>query len=258
MKRINIAIFADKIVGRKTVEFILQNYFNHLKVLVVKDKKSDILSLVDKYNVSRDKLFFSSELQSAHVVKRISDKKLDYILLAWWPYIIKENILAIPKIGTLNFHPSYLPYNRGMHYNFWSIVEETPFGVSIHFAIKAIDAGDIIFQKKIEKNWEDTGETLYKKAQKAMFELFVESYPKIVKSDYVRLKQDKNKGSFHYGRELEPASQIFLDKKYKLNDLLNLLRARTFANHPACYFFESGEKYEVRVEIKKVKIRNEK
>jgi methionyl-tRNA formyltransferase len=252
-RSINIGIFADKYVGAKTVEFILQNYFTHLKVLVVTDEKSNVLDIIGKYSFPKDNVFLSSELNSESVLKRISDKDLDYIILAWWPYIVEKKILTIPKVGTLNFHPSLLPYNRGKHYNFWTIVEDTPFGVTIHFADESIDGGDIIFQKKITKSWEDTGESLYEKAQSAMIELFTQNYDRIVNGNYHRVKQDKNIGSFHYGRELEQASEIFLKKKYSAKQLLNLLRARTFPPHPACYFFDGGRKYEVRIEIKEVK-----
>ena len=58
-------------------------------------------------------------------------------------------------------------------------------------------------------------------------------------------------GSFHLADELEPASEIVLDKKYEGRHLLNLLRARTFDNHPSCYFEENGQIYEVRVSINK-------
>ena len=49
----------------------------------------------------------------------------------------------------INLHISYLPYNKGAHPNFWSWVKNTPKGVSIHLISEKIDAGDIIFQKKL-------------------------------------------------------------------------------------------------------------
>ncbi len=223
-----------------------------MRYLVLTDQGSEILSLALAAGFDKDFIFFGKDLYNESVLSRIKEISVSYIFLAWWPFIVKEPILSLPRIGVLNFHPSLLPYNRGKHYNFWTIVEETPFGVSIHFINESVDSGDIVFQKKIEKTWEDNGKTLYEKAQEAMFELFVESYPKIVDSQYVRIKQNKNEGSFHLARELEPASQIFLDEKYKAKDLLNLLRARTFPPYSACYFFDRGGKYEVTVEIKKV------
>ena len=60
-------------------------------------------------------------------------------------------------------------------------------------------------------------------------------------------------GSFHYAKEIDPASEIDLEKEYKAKELLNLLRARTFPPYPSCYFYYNGERYCVTVSIKKEK-----
>ena len=65
-------------------------------------------------------------------------------ILAWWPDLLKGRIMAIPSLGWLNFHPSYLPYNRGKHTSFWSLVDQTPCGVSLHYIDACIDAGEIV------------------------------------------------------------------------------------------------------------------
>lgn len=92
--------------------------------------------------------------------------KFDLGILAWWPNIISPRLFALPKVGFVNTHPSYLPHNRGRNPNFWSIVEERPFGVSLHFVEQAVDAGRILAQRQIDYGWEDTGETIYKKRGK--------------------------------------------------------------------------------------------
>ena len=84
-----------------------------------------------------------------------------------------------------------------------------------------------------------------------MLDLFQESYAKILNGDYIRSKQDKNAGSFHYEKELDEASILELDKTVKTEDILNLLRARTFAGKPSCFFIENDIKYEVRISIKR-------
>ena len=60
-------------------------------------------------------------------------------ILAWWPNILKGRILSIPKKGWLNFHPSYLPWNRGKHPNFWCLIDEAPCGVTLHYINEMID-----------------------------------------------------------------------------------------------------------------------
>jgi len=44
-----------------------------------------------------------------------------------------------------------------------------------------------------------------------------------------------------------------LNGNYTGREILNLLRARTFTGHPACYFNEDGVKYEVRIDIRREK-----
>jgi len=131
------------------------------------------------------------------------------------------------------------------------LVEEAPFGASLHFVDQGIDSGDVIAQSRIDYNWEDNGETLYKKAALEMVALFKRAYPEIRKLRFNRIVQNLEQGSIHYAHELEGASKIDLDKQYKARDLLNLLRARTFEGFPSCWFEDNGEKHEVRITINK-------
>jgi methionyl-tRNA formyltransferase len=165
-------------------------------------------------------------------------------------------VLSIPCLGFLNFHPSLLPYNRGKNPNFWSLIEETTFGVTIHWVDDEVDHGDIAFQKQIDKGWEDTGESLYRKALTEIVRLFVDSYPGIRQGEIPRIPQDHGLATFHRASELELASRLDLDDDSRVRDLLNRLRARTFPPHPACWFVDDGERYEVRISITKVENEN--
>jgi methionyl-tRNA formyltransferase len=73
------------------------------------------------------------------------------------PYLVKEQVINVAKYGVINTHPSLLSHNRGKNYNFWNLVEDAPFGVSLNFVDLGVDNGDIIFQKEIHKIWEDNG-----------------------------------------------------------------------------------------------------
>jgi methionyl-tRNA formyltransferase len=177
----------------------------------------------------------------------------DLGVLAWWPKLIRQPLIDLPMHGFVNTHPSLLPHNRGKHYNFWALVEQAPFGVSLHFVDRGIDSGDIIAQREIPYDWEDTGESLYVKAQAGMIELFASTYPQLRSLTIARRAQDPSLGSFHLGTEMDQRSEIDLDSSYTARDLLNLLRARSFEGHPACRFTDCGDQYEVQVKIRKVK-----
>jgi len=250
-----IALFATGIVGDEIAKFFGDN-LDPLAGLVIDSKNPDGLNsriVAHSGMVEPGRIFESDSLREAATLKTFADLQLDLIILAWWPYIIRTELIEIARLGCLNFHPSYLPYNRGKHYNFWAIVEEAPFGVTLHWVSGKVDCGDIAFQSRIDVSWEDTGATLYRKAQTEIVRLFKEKFAEIKQGHIPRVPQDLAKGSFHKGSELDEASKIELDKTYTVRELLNLLRARTFPPHPAAWFDDGGDRYEVRVEIGKVR-----
>ena len=86
----------------------------------------------------------------------------------------------------INLHISYLPYNRGAHPNFWSWVKNTPKGVSIHFISEKIDAGDIIFQRKINfPNDNITFRKSYNMLRAELDALFIRNFNKILSGNFI-------------------------------------------------------------------------
>jgi methionyl-tRNA formyltransferase len=238
---------ANSIVGFEITKWLIEAYKNDI-LCVVTPSACDINRLSNENNVKN--FIFTSE---ADFILYFKENQLhpDIGLLAWWPNIISPQIIGVPNNGFINTHPSLLPYNRGKHYNFWAIVEQAPLGVTLHFVDKGIDSGDIIAQSAISYAWEDTGETLYNKAIKAMINLVQSVYPSIRAGKYVTRKQVSSIGSFHKSDELEAVCKIDLDKMYSARELFNLLRARTFSGHPPCYFYDRGERFSVIINIKR-------
>jgi methionyl-tRNA formyltransferase len=249
----NLGLFASGNVGLRIAQFLAaQKEPVRCLALDSQDKSVNNEKICEAIQRSPGEAIWSDTLHSADSIALLRSLDLDLIILAWWPYLVKSPILEMPRHGCLNFHPSLLPFNRGKNYNFWTIVEDTPFGVTLHFADSGVDSGDIAFQARIEKSWEDTGQTLYAKAQEAMVQLFIDNFQSIKAGRIPRIPQHKKDGSFHRSGEMASASEIHLDRKYPARDLLNLLRARTFRPHPACYFVENGVRYEARIEITRV------
>jgi methionyl-tRNA formyltransferase len=248
---LNIALFASDEVGYEIARFLNDN--NEPTACLVLDSK-DTKGFNEKilHNSSSGEVFYSDELYDKKNLEKLESLGIDIAILAWWPYIVKEPLMKLSRMGYLNFHPSLLPFNRGKHPNFWSIVENAPYGVSLHFIDEGVDTGPVAFQKAIEVSWEDTGEKLYEKGKREIVNLFKENFNDIRIGNIPRLPQDYNQGSFHMAKEIDEASHISLDAEYTARKLLNILRARTFPPYPSAWFTDAGQKYEVRVEIKKI------
>lgn len=240
-----LVLLADGAVGAKFAKFLIESYPDDIALIVT-------TQINDIYREAEGKGIRVCVFDSEKNVLGQIESGVDLGILAWWPKILKSPLLEVPRLGFVNTHPSLLPYNRGKHYNFWALVEQVPFGVTLHRVDSGVDTGDIVCQALIDYDWSDTGETLYNKAQAAMFELLKKTYPVLRTGRFVAKPQDLAAGSFHRASELESASKIDLDANYRARDLLNLLRARTFEGHPGCWFDEAGNRYEISINIRKV------
>ena len=105
----------------------------------------------------------------------------------------------------INLHISYLPFNKGADPNYWSWVENTPKGVTIHCIDEGIDTGDILVQKEIEFGREETLSSSYGKLKKEIENLFINNFENIVKG-YILPKTQPKGGSLHYVKDFPGVS----------------------------------------------------
>lgn len=178
----------------------------------------------------------------------VEELEPDLLISAGFRHIVPERILSVPNRGAINLHPSYLPYNRGANPNVWSIVEETPAGVTIHCMEADVDAGDVVAQRRVEKRPEDTGRTLYERQNEAMIDLFVENWPDIRDGAFDAVSQD-GQGSFHNKAEFPELFELDLDEEMTIGDTLDRLRALTYPPYDNAYFEVDDTRYFVEVKI---------
>lgn len=126
----------------------------------------------------------------------------DTVVVYGYRYILKSALLSTSCRPPINLHISFLPFNRGAHPNFWSWVERTPAGVTIHEIDKGIDTGPIIQQKKYHlEDPEATFEQTYYELRKLAEQMFIETFPSILEGDYLPFQQ-QGQGSFHKASDL--------------------------------------------------------
>jgi methionyl-tRNA formyltransferase len=130
----------------------------------------------------------------------------------------------------------------------WSIIDHTPAGVTIHYIDSGVDTGDIIAQREVAIEPVDTGETLYRKLERASVELFREQWSLIREGKVIRRPQPDG-GTTHRVRDLQAIDRIDLDGQYAGRKLLDILRARTFSGFSGAYFVENGRRVFVSVKL---------
>lgn len=245
-------VMAADYVGYHIVKYLCERR-EDIRVLVVDscDRGSynnEIIKLVEEANPQAE-IVSEKELKDPAVLENIREKQYEFGILAWWPYIVNSEIISVTKRGFINTHPAFLPYNRGKHPYFWSIVEGTPFGVTLHFVDTGIDSGAIIARREIPVTWEDTGETLYNRAREEMLALFYQYFDRIKLNDIKATPQDDTICTNHFGKELEPYCSICLDETYTARELFNICRGRMFYGKGGANFMDNGKRYSVSITI---------
>jgi methionyl-tRNA formyltransferase len=76
----------------------------------------------------------------------------DLVICIRFGFILKEDVLAIAKLGTINLHSSLLPDYKGVMATFRAMMAEDDFiGTTLHYIQDGtIDTGDIIGQTRFE------------------------------------------------------------------------------------------------------------
>lgn len=221
---------------------------------IVCDGKANIDSNVNYVCKRRKEAIQSARLfeyaNEDQIVRIIKDSGATTVVCLWWPRILKK-VLDL-GVRVINTHPSYLPYNRGKYPYYWSIVDGTPFGVTIHLVEKGIDTGPILWQEEIEVKPTHTGEDLYRSGCYGMMYLVLDHADDIINENFPEpTPQDESVATFH--KKADFRSEPWNDTNVfagSVGELVDFLRARTFRNnYSGQEFVRDGKRYRIHLRL---------
>ncbi len=173
-------------------------------------------------------------------IDRIRKISPEVIFSFYYRNLLGSGILMIPSVGAFNLHGSLLPAYRGRSPVNWVLVNgEQRTGVTLHHMLEAPDAGDIVAQKEVPIEFEDTAYTLYQKLCTKARDLLEETLPLIKKGTAPRVAQNLSQGSYYGGRRPEDGK---IDWRWPVMRIYNLIRAVTEPFPGAFTFLPEGEK----------------
>lgn len=127
----------------------------------------------------------------------LNSLKADIFVVISYGQILSSNILQIPARFCLNVHASLLPKYRGAAPINWALIngEETT-GLSLIKMSQRMDAGEIILQKPVKIDRQDTVVTLRQKLADAAPHALLEALEMIQQQRYQLMPQDESAVSF--------------------------------------------------------------
>lgn len=101
-------------------------------------------------------------LRDAAVFATYAAWRPELVVMAFVTDILRENVLAAPTRGVIQYHPSLLPRHRGNSAINWSIIwGESHTGLTVFWPDKGIDTGPVLLQKEVAIEPDDTTGSLY-------------------------------------------------------------------------------------------------
>lgn len=111
--------------------------------------KRQSLTIAEYARVHQIEMVVVEDLNGEASVAALRRLNTDILLLGGVP-IIRANVLAAPKVCTLNVHMGLLPKFRGMNVAEWSIFSNAPVGVTVHQVDPGVDTGAILYREEID------------------------------------------------------------------------------------------------------------
>jgi methionyl-tRNA formyltransferase len=138
-----------------------------------------------------------ASVRTSEFANRMAKHKPDIIVVVAFGQVIPKNILAIPKIATINVHASLLPKYRGPAPIQWAIINgELETGVTTMLMDEGLDTGDILLSSKIKIFSDDTSGTLHDRLADLSANLLIQTIESIETGDITPISQDHTQATY--------------------------------------------------------------
>jgi methionyl-tRNA formyltransferase len=186
-------------------------------------------------------VFQPENINDEESIKRMKEFNPDIILVVAYGQILSSHILNIPKIGCINIHGSLLPKYRGAAPVNRAIINgEKETGITFMFMKEKVDAGEIIFQEKIEILADETYGELYYRLSALSASSLSKLLEKIKSGKIERIPQDNNLATFARKMNKEDGKIEWSSKGEKV---YNLIRGTT--PFPGAFTHYQGRKLKI-------------
>jgi len=161
----------------------------------------------------------------------------DALLVFGFNWYLPSDVLAMPKLGALNIHPSALPKYRGPSPVLWAIRDGDPYlGLTVHRMTNRIDAGPILAQlDDLPLPDRVTSADVWELQQAALPALIHEALARVVRGD-PGLPQDEARSTYAGFPPPDWYSVTWQGSRYSIHNQIRVLCYMKRGEGPAVEF----------------------
>ena len=142
------------------------------------------------------KVLQPAALRDEKFMNRIRRLKPDFFVVIAFGHILAEQVLRLPRLGTINLHASLLPNYRGPAPIQLAIINgESQTGITTMLMDAGVDTGDILLSRKEPILPDDTAATLHDRLSIAGAEVLIKTLQGYATETIVPIPQDHQKAT---------------------------------------------------------------
>ena len=195
-----LIVHGQQAYGKSVLEAILDKGVDEVvAVYCAPDKEGRPLDPLKEYALEQGLPVYQPEsYKNPEVWEQLASHEADLCVMAYVLLFVPEEALNVPKYGSIQYHPSLLPWHKGPSSINWPIImgkEKT--GLSIFWPDNGLDTGPILLQKEVDIGPDDTlGSIYFDKLFPLGVEAMMEAIELVREGKAPKEAQDPDAGSY--------------------------------------------------------------
>lgn len=218
-----IIVNGQQAFGKAVLDALLERGEDVVGVYCEPDKGERVDPIKEAALAHELPVFQPKSFKKPEVWEQIASLAPDLCVMAYVTLIVPEEALNVPKLGSIQYHPSLLPLHRGPSSINWPIIMgRKKTGLSIFWPDNGLDTGPILMQKEVEIKDDDTLGSLYFNHLFPMgVEAMLESVDLVRDGKAPKIPQDESKATYEGWCRDE---DVEIDWSKPRQDVWNLIR----------------------------------
>ncbi|WP_419912436.1 methionyl-tRNA formyltransferase [Hoeflea sp.] len=143
-------------------------------------------------------VFETADARNEDCLDQVRSWAPDLIVSNYFNQVIRQPMLAIPRVGAINMHPALLPRNRGLSPCFWAMANgDDTTGASVHWVDEDLDTGNIILQATVPIAPGESVISVSQKCSDSGARLLIDCITKLRTGHVPGAPQDETKRSYY-------------------------------------------------------------
>jgi methionyl-tRNA formyltransferase len=220
-----LIVHGQQAYGKSVLEAILDKGLDEVvAVYCAPDKEGRPLDPIKEFALEKGLSIYQPEsYKNPEVWEQMASHEADLCVMAYVLLFVPEEALNVPRLGSIQYHPSLLPWHKGPSSINWPIIMgKKKTGLSIFWPDNGLDTGPILLQKEVDIEADDTlGSVYFNKLYPLGVDAMMESIELVRDGTAPRDVQDPDAGSYEGWCRKE---DVLVDWDRATEDLYNLIR----------------------------------